>query len=289
MTLDGKARLSDPTGLTSADRIVIDQKSGDFAADGNVASTRQPDKDGKSSAMLSTDEVLEARAQHMVSTGHGKDQKIHYEGNGKTQAMAWQGANRVVADKLDIDRQHHILEAHGNVTSQFVDKARDKATDKTKDGKAASSSKSAAPVYTVVKAPDMVYSDETRLAVYQGGVEMRRPPDMVVTSRELKAYLKDSSSDSSLDRALADGGVKVVNNQAASRGKPARTRTSTGDHAEYYADDGRVLIEGGKPQLVDSIKGKSTGEQLTWWANDDRLLVNGTETAPAQSTIRKKK
>jgi lipopolysaccharide export system protein LptA len=289
MTLDGKARLSDPTGLTSADRIVIDQKSGDFSADGNVASTRQPDKDGKSSAMLSTDEVLEARAQRMVSTGHGKDQKIHYEGKAANRAKVWQGANRVEADKLDIDRQRHILEAHGNVISQFVDKG-DKGKDKgQKEGKAAVNSKSTSPVFTVVKAPDLVYSDETRLAVYQGGVEMKRLPDMTVTSRELKAYLKDSESDSSLDRAVADGGVKVVNITAAAPGKPVRTRTGTGEHAEYYADEGKVFIEGGNPLLVDSIKGKSSGETLTWWANDDRLQVNGTEATPAQSIIRKKK
>ncbi len=290
MTLEGKARLSDPTGATSADRIVIDQKSGDFAADGNVASTRQPDQDGKSSAMLATDQVLEARAQHMVSTGHGKDQKIHYEGKAKTQAMAWQGPNRVTADKLDIDRQRHVLEADGNVLSQFVDKAKgDKSTAGTgKDGKSASNSKSAAPVYTVVKSPHLLYSDETRLALYQGGVELKRP-DMTVTSRELRAYLKDSDSDSSLDKAVADGAVKVVNNQTASPGKPARTRTSTSEHAEYYADEAKVIIEGGKPLLLDSIKGRTTGQQLTWWANDDTFFASGVESEPAQSTIRKKK
>jgi lipopolysaccharide export system protein LptA len=296
MTLEGKARLSDPTGSTDADHIVIDQKSGDFTADGNVASTRQPDKDGKSSAMLSTDEVLEARAQRMISTGHGKEQKIHYEGKAQKPAMAWQGANRVTADKLDIDRQHHILEADGNVNSQFVDKKKAGASDDGagKDSKAAANSKTAAPAVTIVKSPHLIYSDETRLALYQGGVELRRPrvgngPDMTVTSQELRAYLKDSDSDSSLDRAVADGAVKVVNNQTASPGKPARTRTSNSDHAEYYADDGRVVINGGKPLLVDSIKGRSTGQELQWYANDDTLMVFGAENAPAQSTIRKKK
>ena len=305
MTLDGQARLADPTGSTTADRIVIDQRSGDFTADGNVASTRQPDKDGKSSAMLATDQVMEARAQRMVSTGHGKDQKIHYEGKAGNRAMAWQGANRVTADKLDIDRQRHILEADGNVLSQFVDKdkAKDKAkSDAGKDGKAAATSKAAetsktgAPAYTVVKSPHLVYSDETRLALYQGGVELRRPPvgsgpDMTVTSRELRAYLKDSDSDSSssLDKAVADGAVKVVSNQTAAAGKLARTRTSTSEHMEYYADDGKVIIQDGKPVLVDSIKGKTSGQQLIWYANDDTLIVYGADSAPAQSTIRKKK
>jgi len=292
MTLDGKARLADPTGATSADRIVIDQKSGDFTADGNVASTRQPDKDGKSSAMLATDQVLEARAQHMVSTGHGKDQKIHYEGKAGSKALAWQGANRIEADKLDIDRQRHVLEADGNVNSQFVDKAKSGAgkDGAGKDGKTAATSKPSAPVYTVVKAPHLLYSDETRLALYQGGVQLRRLPDMTVTSQELRAYLKDSDSDSSLDKAVADGAVKVVSNTPASAGKPAHTRTSTGEHAEYYADEGKVQIEGGKPELVDSTKReKATGKQLTWWANNDTLLILGAEDTPVESTIRKKK
>ena len=70
---------------------------------------------------------------------------------------------------------------------------------------------------------------------------------------------------------MADGAVKVVSNQTAASGKPARTRTSTSEHMEYYADDGKVIIQGGKPVLVDSIKGKTTGQQLTWYANDDTL------------------
>lgn len=290
MTLAGNAQMSDPTGSTNADRIVIDQKTGDFTAEGNVASTRQPDKDGKSSAMLDTDQVLEARAQRMTSTGHGPDQKIHYEGKPGVQARMWQGANRVSADRLDIDRKRHVLEAHGNTVSQFIDKGKE---DKSKDGKSqptknATNSKSGASVYTVVKAPDLVYSDETRLAVYQGGVELQRP-DMRVDSKELRAYLKDADSSSSLDKAIADGAVKVFSNQPASAGKPARKRTSSSEHAEYYADEGKVVIEGGKPELVDSGKSeKATGEQLTWWTNDDTFIVKGDQSEPAQSVIRKK-
>ena len=57
--------------------------------------------------LLSTSDVMQARAERMTS--RERNQKIHYEGN----AVAWQGANRVEADKLDIDRTRHILEAHG--------------------------------------------------------------------------------------------------------------------------------------------------------------------------------
>ncbi len=130
MTLDGSARIADPTGSASADRIVMNQKSGDFSADGHVASTHMPDQKGNSSAMLATDEVMQARAQKMTSrSGEEKNnQKIHYEGN----AVAWQGANRVEADRLDIDRDTGVMEAHGKVKSQFADK--DKAKDDDADG-----------------------------------------------------------------------------------------------------------------------------------------------------------
>jgi lipopolysaccharide export system protein LptA len=284
MTLDGAARVWDPTGSASADRIVTNQKTGDFKADGHVSSTHQPDQNGNSSAMLSTDEVLQARAQHMVSTQN--NQKIHYQGN----AVAWQGANRVEADRLDIDRENQVMEAHGKVKSQFVDKDKDK--DKNKDGTdgegespSAKGKPAAAPIFTIVTAPDMVYKEETRVVDYTGGATLQRP-EMTVTAAQIRAFLKDADEDSSLDKALADGTVKIVSTSQ----KLKRTRTGTSDHAEYYADNEKVVLQGGEPVLMDSLGQKTRGKQLTWFANDDRLVVDGADVKnPAKSTIRKKK
>jgi lipopolysaccharide export system protein LptA len=275
MTLDGSARMWDDTGSASADRIVMNQKTGDFTAEGHVASTRQPDKNGKSSAMLATDQVMQARAQRMVSTDNNL--KIHYEGN----AVAWQGANRVEADTLDIDRDRQVMEAHGKVVSQFVDKDKSKPA----DGSAPAPAKPAtAPIFTVVRAPDMVYTEDTRIVVYTGGVVLKRP-DLSVTGKEIQAFLKDASADSSLDKAFADGTVKIV----STSDKLRRTRTGTSDHAEYYADEEKVILQKGDPLLVDSYKGQTRGRQLTWWANDDRLLIDGKDKAsPTRSTIRKR-
>jgi len=292
MTLDTAARVSDLSGSTNADRIVINQKTNDFTADGNVQSTRLPDKQNNSAAMLNADEPMQARAKKMTSTAN--NQKIRYEGN----AIAWQGANRIQADRIDIDREEGQLEAHGNVTSQFVDKAKTDdpekaaATAKKAETKKSSKKKTQAPkvgpqpaVFTIVKAPDMTYSDEERVAHYTGGVILNRP-GMQVKAREIKAFLKDqdeeNESDSSLDKAIADGKVEIV--QTTEK----RKRTGTGEHAEYYTDDEKLIMEGGQPMLVDSLKGTTKGKQLTWFSNDDRLLVNGVEKAPAESTIRRK-
>ncbi|MGH9646803.1 MAG: LPS export ABC transporter periplasmic protein LptC [Bryobacteraceae bacterium] len=278
MTLDGSARILDPTGSVNADRIVMNQKSGDYTADGHVSSTRQPDRKGASSAMLSNDEVMQAVADKMISTGENKH--IRYEGH----ARAWQGANRVDADRIEIDRDRRVMEAHGKVISQFADKSPDKSQEK-KQEKGSRSKAPAAPIFTVVRATDLVYTEETRLAVYQGGVVLTRP-SLTVNSHELKAFLKPADSDSSLDKAFADGAVKIVS--VLNTVKPARTRTGTSEHAEYYADDQKVILQKGQPLLVDSVKGNAAGEQLTWWANNDRLLVEGEANKPAQGTIRKK-
>jgi lipopolysaccharide export system protein LptA len=279
MTLDGSARVWDATGSASADHILMNQKSGDFTAEGHVASTHQPDKQGNSSAMLSTDEVMQARAQRMVSTEN--NQKIHYEGN----AVAWQGANRVSADKLDIDRDAQILEAHGNVVSQFVDKNKDKDKAKLENGVAPPKKTVAtAPIFTTVRAPDLVYTEESRIADYSGGVVLKRP-DMTVTGKKIRAFLKDADEDSSLDKAFGDGEVKIVSTAQK------RVRTGTSEHAEYYAGEEKVILVGADPLLVDSIKGQTRApKQLTWFANDDRLIVDGVDvTNPAKSIIHKKK
>src|SRR5208283_2669664 len=113
MTLDQAARVWDSTGSTTAGHILLDQKSGDVQAEGDVVSTRMPDQNGKSSSMLSNDEPMNATAAHMRMTEH--NQKIHYDG----QAVAWQGANRIWADNLDIDRTQRQLAAHGRVRTQF--------------------------------------------------------------------------------------------------------------------------------------------------------------------------
>ena len=268
ITLTGSARMSDPTGSATADRILMNQKSGDFTAEGHVTSTRMPDKKGATtSAMLSNTEATQAKANKMVSTDNNL--QIHYEGN----AVAWQGANRIQADRLDIDRENDVMHATGSVVSQFIDKGK-----KDKDGKVIPQQQT---VFTIVKAPEMVYTEEQKLADYKGGAVLTRP-NMNVKATEIKAYLKDADSDSSLDHAFADGGVVVV--QSAK----GRTRTGTSEHAEYYAGEEKIVMTGGSPKFVDTLKGTTMGKILTYYSNDDRLLVNGVEAQRAESLIHRK-
>jgi len=278
ITLDTSAAMSDSTGSTAADHIRMDQTTGDFTAEGNVNSIRMPDKDqNKNSQMLSSDTPLHAQAHRMEyispRTAAGKKSEGHtrYAGN----VVLWQGANRIEADVIDIDKDKHMLTAHGNVVSNLWEQPKDDAK-----------KKSASPVLTKVRAPDLVYTDTNRLAIYSGGVKLDRT-GMQLRSRELRAWLADSGSDSSLDHAFADGAVDIL---GSSNG---RTYHSNSEHAEYYTKapcppdivpgigpciEPKLLLNGGRTKLVRTIKGSPTtmeGSELTYWENDDRLLMKG--------------
>lgn len=265
MTLTGGARVWDPTSSSTADRMVLNQKTGDSRAEGHVTSTRQPDRKGESSAMLSQDEPVRATAAVMVATD-GNTQ-IDYQGG----AVLWQGANRIAADHIHIDRDEQTLNAAGRVVSQFVDQGKKETAKKTP----------APPVYTVVRSASMTYDDETRLAHYKGEALLTRP-GMQVSAQEIRAYLKDKEADSSLDRALADGKVQIHQQS------PGRKREGRGDHAEYQTGEERVVLYGGEPLFTDSVRGATRGQKLTWWANNDRLLVDGVESHRAESRITRK-
>lgn len=279
ITLVDRARVWDDTGSTNGDTIVMDQQSGDMNVTGHVTTTRQPDssKSGaQGSALLDNTQILLAMAEKMAT--RGSNQQIHYEGH----AVLWQGANRLAADIVDIDREEQTLHAQGNVINQLVDN--------TEDKKNASPNKpdlSAAPIFTLVRAPDLLYRDDERLAYYTGGAHLVRDK-LVMDSRELRAYLNEASNepgksdDSSLNHAFADGDVKIT--QATTE----RTRTGTSQHAEYYPKENKVILNTGLPQMVDSRKGITKGQQLTYFSNDDRLIVEGKKEDTAFTRMKKK-
>jgi lipopolysaccharide export system protein LptA len=249
ITLDQNARMWDSSGTTTADHILMDQKSGDVQADGNVVSTRMPDRQGNSSAMLTNDEPIQATSAHMRTGEH--NHQFHYEG----QAVAWQGSNRIWADAIDIDRTARRLSANGHVRTRFMEKKKEQVG-------------AQAPTFVTVDAAALVYTESDRVAHYTGGSHLVRP-GMDVKGAEIRAFLNDSKADSSLDHAVADGQVAIV------RTEPDRTLTGSGDHCEYYSKDERIYMKGGHPVLVDSVRGTTKGAELTYYVDDDKLIVNG--------------
>jgi lipopolysaccharide export system protein LptA len=280
MDLVNHARISDDSGTTIADNIQLNQTTGDFDAKGHVSTTRLPDPKKNSSDMLDKDEALQGMADRVISADRNKI--IHYAGN----AVLWQSANRIQADKIDVDRDKKSIVADGQVVSQFKDKDKEAAVQPVpgKPGEKAKPSVTA-PIFTIVKATHMVYTDQDRLALYTGGTNFWRAK-LTVKSTTLRAWLNpdDSDSDSRINRAFADGKVEIV--QVA----PDRTRVGNSDHAEYYADDGKVVLTEGDPKLSDSIKGRvDEADKLTYYTDDDRLIVEGTSKKQVKTHLLKKK
>ncbi len=257
LTLEGKARVWDAAGSLSAARIVLDQERGDVSAEGDVASTREPERKGQAS-VVSAGEPVHARAQKMYMPGGGRI--IRYEG----RVILWQQANRMEADWVEIDREQRTLSARGNVVSSFAE------TPPPDSGRAL--------VYTILRAAEMLYEENSRTARYSGGVTLKRG-NLEVVSDRLRAVLKTGDEGAALETAYAEGAVRIRQQTAG------RSRTGTGEYAEYAVHEERVALWGGNPEFVDSARGATRGARLTWYAANDRLLVDGAEGSPARSRI----
>jgi len=275
ITLDKHARMWDSTGNTIADRIVLDEKSGNFTAEGHVNTSRLPDQTKKKSdsAMLSGDEPLQAVARTMSSANHAK--LVKYDGD----AVLWQGVNRIQADHVEIDRDKRSILADGHVITQSREEK--KADDSAPASGPAKAADPAPPVFTLVKAPHMVYTDEDRLAHYSGGVLLTRA-GLQMKAADLRSWLAEEGADNRLTKAFADGAVEIVQTG------PIRTRTGASEHAEYYTDDNKIVLRGGDPTMNDNVRGNTRGTELIYYSDDDKLLVKGSDGRPSISHIRKK-
>lgn len=268
ITLTGKARVWDHTGSTDANEIVLNQKTGEFIAIGKVRSIREAEKSAKPA------EVTQATADRMEM--RESNTKIRYEGN----AVMWQGENRLRAPRIDIDRKLGQLHATGGIVHQMID---DKSVQAKKTG----------VILTNVKSTNMAYADKARVVEYHGNVVMTRP-GLEVKSAHLRAYLDEDDAErfneqpsGGIEKAFASGAVTIVETGEQ------RMRKGNGENGEFYTADSKLVLKGGKPEMVDFIKGveqrRTTGRQLTWFANNDKLIVDGEEKKPSQSTLQRKR
>ncbi|HEY3940363.1 MAG TPA: LptA/OstA family protein [Bryobacteraceae bacterium] len=275
ITLTGNAKVLDDTGSAVADKIVMNQANGDMDAIGHVLSTHQPDKNQKpGTSMLDASQPMQAQADQMET--RDSNNKIFYQGH----VVMWQSANRIAAGSIDVDRDDQSLHAATNVVSELLDNKGNGGSN------GADKTTAADPIYTTVRAPDLLYRDDTREALYTGGVTLERGK-MTVASKTMKAFLTpktaQNSDDSSLDHAFADGDVVVTDVLANSR-----KRTGAAEHGEYYTKDDKVVLNGGSPHMADSYKGITKGRQLTYFSSDDHLIVEGNPKQVAFTQMKKK-
>jgi lipopolysaccharide transport protein LptA len=189
-------------------------------------------------------------------------QTIHYEGH----VRAWNGSDVIQSPALDVYRAQRRVSTSARVVTSFMQSFQGTA------GPEGSAHPAAEPRPVTVQSDALEYFDEGRRARYLGHVRMVSD-SMIMQSDKLDVYLTatGATSGSQVDHAIADGKVKVTEPE----------RVGTGNHGEYFAAAGKIILTGGPPVLVDEKKGNTTGQRLTFFIHDDRLLVDGGAQSPS--------
>jgi lipopolysaccharide export system protein LptA len=177
----------------------------------------------------------------------------------------------VQSTALDVYRSEKRLSSGSPVVTTFLQPA----PAKNENGAASHSSAEARPV--TVHAEFLDYFDEGRSARYRGNVVMVTENTTLRCDR-MNVYFtqSDTLEGSEVERAVAEGHVRVT--------QPGRL--GSGEHGEYFAGSGKIILSGGEPSLVDDQKGSTTGQRLTFFIHDDRLFVDGGQQMPSVSKHR---
>jgi LPS export ABC transporter protein LptC len=283
--LDGSPILTDSMSRTTAKNVAINQKSGDIRATGGVLSTYFPS--AQNSAMSLGSGPGHISAENL--TGSTTSGHVTYLGH----ARLWQGDSVLEANQIEIWRDEKRLQATGNVVANFPQAsppAQPSAQPPAKPSPAKSSTLASAnpsgPTLWQIRAPMLTYWGDTGKAhletgvtadSQQGSMQSRTldvfltpappPKPASSTSASAKPNQQPPSEGRQLDHALALGGVTVRQGD----------RRGTADQAEYTASDGRFVLSGGQPTIIDASSDTTTGHSLTFFVANDTILIDSQE------------
>ncbi|MEO6817852.1 MAG: LptA/OstA family protein [Edaphobacter sp.] len=273
LTLTGNVQLAEAGSVLWADRVVLEQQTGDAEADGAVKASYQ--LSGKESEPV---HVLAARGVFTHDVGLA----IFYGAVGRPVRL-WQGSSQVEAPVIQFDQKKKDLAAHGAGAGDVM--AVHTVLVSARSAKAGAKPGSAKTEVVRVASRELTYSDATRQAEFSGGVQVdsvdgrMRGQDAVVY---LQAALKPGAGAKKEAPALArtsgfmGGGVeRIVATGHIRIDQPGRR--ATGERAVYTASDGMFVMTGtmdSPPQLVDDIQGTVTGTSLRFHAGDESVMVS---------------
>ncbi len=254
LTLTGKPQVRDSELLARAEKIQIDLASGRAEGQGKVESTHTGGASRADPTSVLADRVVAER----------RSQTVRYEGH----VRAWRGADVVESAALEIFRAERRVRSGTRVLTSHLQPAA------AMGGAAATNGKVLTRPVTI-RAEHLEYSDQGRRAAYRGSVRLQTENTTLEADR-LDAYFRESGQATELERAIAEGNVKIT--------QPGRR--ATGRHAEYFSADGKIVMSGGPPTLYDAEKGFTSGQSLTFYSRDDRLLVSGGDKSATISRHR---
>lgn len=262
IALDGAPVLTDSQSRTTAASVTINQKTGELAASGGVASTylaagRDSVDLGSGPAHVSADSL----------TGSTTSGRVVYRGH----ARLWQGESVIDAEQIEIWRDEKKMQATGHVVAVFPQEASQAPGPTTK-----TVSQTEGPTLWHISAPTLTYWNDQGKAHLEGGVTASSQQEQIV-SRTLDVFIQSgpgqagasggTSGRGQLTRALAKGAVVVRQGD----------RRGLGEQADYTAADGKFVLSGGQPTLTDATGDTTTGRSLTFFVASDRILIDSQE------------
>jgi lipopolysaccharide export system protein LptA len=282
LVLTGEVQLTDAGSVLWADRVVMEQQTGDAEADGAVKVSYKVSGNGSEPV-----HVLAVRA----SFKHDAGLAIFYGAEGRA-ARLWQGASKVEAPVLQFDQKEKRLVAHGN--GQGAPMAVHTVLVSAGGTKAGAGKMGAAKSEVVrVASRELTYSDATRQAEFTGGVQVESA-DGRMRGQDAMVYLQTAPKTGvggvqkaspggvqaapsgfmggSVERVVATGNIEID--------QPGRH--ATGERVVYTASDGMFVMTGtaaAPPKIVDETRGTVTGVSLRFHAGDESVVVsNGVDS-----------
>jgi len=288
ISLAGSPVLSDSMSRTSASNVVINQKSGEIQATGGVLSTYL--SGAKNTAMnlgdgpghVSSDTLTGSNTTgHAVYTGH---------------ARLWQGDSVLDAQQIELWRDEKKMQASGGVVAVFQQATGPGVVSfgtKPTAGNQAKAPSTTGPTLWHIHAPTLTYwSDEGKAHLetgvkaesQQGSMDSKTldvfltpqsPPDGKPSAKKAigtatgagSGLAGGSGGNRQMDKALAQGGVVVRQGD----------RRATADQALYVAADGKFILSGGQPTIIDASSDTTTGHSLTFFVANDTILIDSQE------------
>jgi LPS export ABC transporter protein LptC len=275
--LDGSPVLTDSMSRTTATSVAINQKSGDIRASGGVLSTYFPSAQNSAMSLGSgPGHISAATLTGSTTSGH-----VTYVGH----ARLWQGDSVLESNQIEIWRDEKKLQATGKVVANFPQAsppAQPLGSPAAAVSTKAVSATPSGPTLWQIRAPMLTYWGDTGKAHLETGVTadsqqgsmQSRTLDVFLTpttpTKPSQAPGKPSQAAAEgrqLDHALALGGVTVRQGD----------RRGTADQAEYTASDGKFVLSGGQPTIIDASSDTTTGHSLTFFVANDTILIDSQD------------
>jgi lipopolysaccharide export system protein LptA len=264
VTLTGRPEIWDAESRARCERLYFDLRNDTAEGSGKVQGTHL--ETGERMPNGQPPDPTNVLADRMVA--QRRSQLVHYEG----RVRAWRAADVVESSSLDVYRMARRLSSGSQVLTSHLQPASNAPGTTTSS---ATPRRETRPV--TVRADYLEYFDEGSKASYRGHVKLQtETASMEGDKMDVYFSRLGTNQEAEVERAMAEGHVVVT--------QPGRR--ATGEHGEYFAGPGKIVLTGGPPSIYDVEKGFTTGRRLTVFVHDDRLLVEGGDGSPSLSQHR---